>query len=221
MFINNIKLEEICQKGLIKDDNIEIIFENFYKELNNIMDNWCKCYEERFSEGKMRKNRGDDIEFFCKKIITMFNELYKVNVYAVKGINDKKKLLINYKDQTIKKDHQVDLHIYKDDKFIAVIECKAYLDSCYYVRAYDDFKLFKKFGYNIKTYIFSLENSIDENTKVFTDVITEYVCDDIFYILDGKRISNKPVYNKKYKKPINKEKLIYFIISMKKLLINI
>ncbi len=33
-----------------------------------------------------------------------------------------------------------------------------YLDSCYYVRACDDFKLFKKFGYNIKTFIFTLED---------------------------------------------------------------
>ena len=62
-----------------------------------------------------------------------------------------------------------------------------YLDSCYYVRACDDFKLFKKFGYNIKTFIFTLEDSIKKETKLFTDYLTDNVCDDIFYMLDGKK----------------------------------
>jgi hypothetical protein len=201
-------------------NNIDIIIENSYIELNNIMNNWCNNYEESFSGGKMRHDRGDDIENFCKNIIKMFGELYNLNIYAIKGKNDKKELSLNHKENIIKKEHQVDIHIYKEDKFIACIECKSYLDSCYYVRACDDFKLFKKFGYNIKNYIFSLENSIDENTKLFTDVITDYVCDDIFYMLDGKRTSSKPIYDKKNKKMINKEKLTYFIKSLRQLLID-
>jgi len=40
-------------------------------------------------------------------------------------------------------------------------------------------------------------------------------------MLDGKRTSTKPVYDKKHKKKINKEKLIYFIKSLQKLLIGI
>jgi len=204
---------------IIEEDNTEIdnIIENSYVELNNIMDNWCKNYDENFSGGKMRGDRGEHIENFVKNVINRFNTEYGVNVRAVKGNDDKKELKIPGTE--IKKYHQVDIHIYKNDIFIAVIECKAYLDSCYYVRACDDFKLFKKFGYDIKQYILTLENSIDENTKIFTDVITDNVCDDIFYMLDGKRASAKPVYDKKYKKPISKEKLAYFVRSMHKLLI--
>jgi hypothetical protein len=197
---------------------IDTIIESSYSELNNIMDNWCKKHEDNYSGGKMRGDRGEDIETFVKNIIHMIGDLYKVNVCAVKGTTDKKELVLNHNDKTIKKDHQVDIHIYKDNVFIAVIECKAYLDSCYYVRACDDFKLFKKFGYEIKQYIFALENSIDENTKIFTDVITDNVCDDIFYMLDGKRTSTKPVYDKKHKKQINKEKLTYFIKTLQKLI---
>jgi len=200
---------------------IDNIIESSYIELNNIMDNWCKNYEDNFSGGKMRGDRGDDIENFVKKTILSFSHLYNVNVYAIKGMNDKKELLLKHNDKTIRKDHQVDIHIYKDNVFIAVIECKAYLDSCYYVRACDDFTLFKKFGYNIKHYIFALENSIDENSKIFTDVITDFVCDDIFYLLDGKRSSAKPVYNKKHTKQINKEKLTHFITSLHALFTNI
>lgn len=207
----------------MSDEIIDTIIENSYIELNNIMNNWCYIYddEDNYTGGKMRGDRGNDIEQFCKNIIQKFSDLYKVNVYALKGSNDKKELSCIYQNQTIKKTHQVDIHIYKNNDFIAVIECKAYLDSCYYVRACDDFKLFKKFGYDVKNYIFTLENSIHEDTKVFTDVITDNICNDIFYMLDGKRTSTKPIYDKKFKKPINKEKLTYFIKSLHKLLIHI
>jgi len=204
---------------IIEENNTKInnIVEKSYIELNNIMDNWCKNYDESFSGGKMRKDRGEHIENFVKFVVNIFNSEYGVNVCAVKGFDNKKELKIPGTE--IKKDHQVDIHIYKNDIFIAVIECKAYLDSCYYIRACDDFKLFKKFGYDIKKYIFTLEDSIKDKTKLFIDYETDNVCDDIFYMLDGKRISTKPIYDKKHKKNINKDKLTYFIKSLQKLLI--
>jgi hypothetical protein len=214
-------IEEDNMELIIEEDNAKIdnIVENSYIELNNIMNNWCKNYDENFSGGKMRGDRGEDIENFVKFVINMFISEYDLNACAVKGTDDKKELKIPGTE--IKKDHQVDIHIYKNDIFIAVIECKSYLDSCYYTRACDDFKLFKKFGYDIKKYIFALEDSIKEETKLFTDYETDNVCDDIFYMLDKKRCSNKPIYNKEYKKNINKDKLTYFVKSLKKLLINI
>ena len=224
MYYNIVRMSDI---QLIIDDgdevnNVDIIYKHSYAELNNIMDNWCKCYDaENFSGGKMRGDRGVEIEQLVINIIEKFGDVYKLNIRAVKGSKDKKELVLNHSGKIIKKDHQVDIHIYKDDVFIAVIECKAYLDSCYYVRACDDFRLFKKFGYNIKKYIFSLENSIDENTKIFTDVDNDYACDDIFYMLDGKRTSSKPVYDKKYKKSINKDKLTYFIKTLKTILVDV
>jgi len=164
----------------------------------------------------MRADRGDDIENYVKDIINIIKKIYNINICAIKGINDKKELKIPKTE--IKKYHQVDIHIYKNDVFVAVIECKSYLDSCYYTRACNDFKLFEKFGYDIKKYIFSLEDSIKEETKIFIDYETDNICNDIFYILDGKRSSTKPIYDKKYKKNINKEKLKYFVESLQKLL---
>jgi len=196
---------------------INDIIEYSYTELNNIMDNWCKNYDDNFSGGKMRGDRGEHIEKYVKDVIQKFKSIYGVNVWAVTGTDDKKELKIPGTE--IKKYHQVDIHIYKDNDFIAVIECKAYLDSCYYIRACDDFKLFKKFGYNVKKYIFTLEDSMKEETKIFTDYETDNVCDNIFYILDGKRTSTKPIYDKKYKKNINIDKLTYFITSLHSLLV--
>ena len=200
------------------NNEINNIVENSYAELNTIMDNWCKNYDEKCSGGKMRGDRGEDLEEFVKFVLNMFNNEY-VNVCAVKGSTDKKKLIVKTNDgKKIKKDHQVDIHIYKNGIFIAVIECKSYLDSCYYTRACDDFQLFRKFGYDIKQYIFSLEDSINEETKLFRDIMSDHVCDDVFYMLEGKRTSNKPIYERENKKNINKEKLTYFVTTLKKLL---
>jgi hypothetical protein len=207
--------EEVETKATPED--INAIIEESYVELNDIMDGWCKTYDENFSGGKMRGDRGVDIENYVKNVIHKFKTKFNINVKALKGDNDKKELSLKHNNLIIKKEHQVDIHIYKDEKFIAVIECKAYLDSCYYTRACEDFRLFDKFNYDIKKYLFSLENSIDENTKLFTDVHNDNVCDDIFYVLDGKRSSSKPIYDKKYRKPINKDKLTYFIKSLQTL----
>ena len=181
-------------------------------ELSNIIDEWCKSNTNGCSGGEMREKRGSDIETFVRTTINKVGETLNIDLHARCGNDDKKDLIIDLPDgKKLTKQHQVDVHIYKNGVFVAVIECKAYLDSCYYVRACDDFKMFKKFDYNVKNCIFTLENSIAEDTKIFTDFINEYICDEIFYILDGKRTSSKPVYDMKHKKTINVNVLTKFI----------
>lgn len=198
------------------DNQHDTIKENIIQsaeiEMSKIMDEWCKSNANSCSGGKMREKRGSDIETFVRTTINKIGELLNIDLNARCGNDDKKDLVINLPDgKKITKQHQVDVHIYLNGIFVAVIECKAYLDSCYYVRACDDFKLFKKFDYNVKNYIFTLENAIGEDTKLFTDFINEYICDNIFYLLDGKRTSSKPVYDIKHKKHINKKELTKFI----------
>jgi hypothetical protein len=193
-------------------DTKEFVIQSTEIELSNIMDEWCKINDNGCSGGKMREKRGSDIETFVRATINMVGKLLHVNLHARCGNNDKKILVINQQDgKKINKLHQVDVHIYLNDVFVAVIECKSYLDSCYYVRACDDFKMFKKFDYNVKNYIFTLENAIDENTKLFTDFMNDYICDNIFYMLPGKRTFSKPVYDIKHKKSINKKELTKFV----------
>lgn len=181
-------------------------------ELSNIIDEWCKSNTNGCSGGEMREKRGSDIETFVRTTINKVGETLNIDLHARCGNDDKKDLIIDLPDgKKLTKQHQVDVHIYKNGVFVAVIECKAYVDSCYYVRACDDFKMFKKFDYNVKNYIFTLENAIAEDTKIFTDFINEYICDEIFYILDGKRTSSKPVYDMKHKKTINVNVLTKFI----------
>jgi len=201
-------------------DPIHHITESSCQQLNDIMENWCKSHEQKCTGGKMRTDRGADVEIFVKNVVLMFKDAFNINVSALKGDDDKKKLTrLNKNNKEVSKVHQVDVHIYKNDKFVACIECKSYLDSCFYTRACDDFELFRKYEYDIKKYIFALENSINNKTKEFTDDRYDYVCDDIFYMLDGKRSSGKAIFEKKNKKPVNKESLARFINTMHSLLV--
>jgi hypothetical protein len=215
--VDNILLMDIVIKSL---SNLQIsnqilllkedILEETKNNLINIMNVWCDNYCNNYNGGKMRGNRGSDIETFVKNTINNIGRKFNINLVAKNGNRDKYKLVVDSSEK-ICKNHQVDIHIYLDNKFISVIECKAYLDNCYYSRACHDFKLFKIFKYSVKNYIFALENSISDNTLQFENYINKYICDDIFYILDGKRSSQKPIYNPKYKKEINIDNLIRFI----------
>lgn len=200
-----------CVRKLLVQKHLET-------QLTNVMDKWIASYSAGCTGGKMRGDRGNDLEVFIRNSISYIADVEKVALRAVKGSSDKKELKITHKGKDIVKHHQVDVHIYKDNVFTAVIECKAYLDSCYYVRACDDFNLFKKFGYDVKKYIFTLEDSLDEDTKVFTDHVNDNVCDDIFIMLEGKRSSAKPIYDQKYKKTVIKENLAKYIDCIYRLL---
>lgn len=184
-----------------------------WNELNKCMKTWCNSYtSESYTGGKMREDRGDSIEELVRKTIDKIASETHVNLTCKKGSSDKKILTLTSPDGTILTDeHQVDVHVYLNGKLIAVIECKAYLDSCYYVRACSDFNKFKKFGYNVKTLIFALEDGISKDKKMFTDHLTDNACDRIFYILDGKRSSSKPIYDRRYLKTPNHDKIIDFI----------
>jgi hypothetical protein len=191
----------------------KVVNDYMKNELIKTIETWSTSYSsESFTGGKMRGDRGKLIEDLVMKTIDKIASEMNINLTCKKGSSDKKLLTLTLPDGTKKtKEHQVDVHVYLNGKFITVIECKAYLDSCYYGRACNDFKLFKKFGYDVKTLIFALEDSIDEDTKIFTDFETDNICDRVFYILDGKRSSSKPIYDKKYLKTPNDDKIMKFI----------
>lgn len=198
----------LCDK--YKMDKSQILAQSLV-EFNQMLDKWCDSYSTNYQGGKMRSDRGEDVENFVRNIVDIISTATNTNLKAIRGINDKKELRIETEDTKICKMHQVDVHIYLNDIFVAVVECKAYLDSCYYVRACDDFDLFRKFNYNVKTFIFALEDNMDKDTKIFIDYVKDNICDDIFYMMDGKRSSVKPIYDTKFRKTINETNLLRFI----------
>ena len=198
-------------KNLSIETKVDPIVEKLRIDLEGVMQKWRDSYVADYSGGKMRGDRGEDIESFVRDAIHYIAECTGKKLVAKRGESDKKELCLAIGDDIIKKKHQVDIHLYIDNVFSCVIECKAYLDSCYYVRACDDFRLFRKFGFPVKHAIFTLENCIDSNTKQFYDHLTDKVCDNVFYLLDGKRSGSKPIFDERHKKPVNVEKLAEFV----------
>ena len=184
---------------LFKYIDKHIVIQNATKSLDSIMASWVSSAQS-LTGGQIRQLRGASIEQFVINTINDIGAIFNGKIRAVKGDLDKKELRLS---DTIVQCHQVDVHVYRDDKFVAAIECKAYLDKCYYVRACDDFELFRKFGYNVSNYIFAFEDSIAEDAKLFTDFVKNGVCNDVFYMVDGKRSSSKPIYMEQYKKQLN------------------
>lgn len=190
---------------------------HLYNKLNALTHQWVEKYQDNCTGGTMRSLRGNSIEQFVIESINYIGIVTGRNFRAVKGDLDKKHLVIPDAPR-ITHQHQVDVHVYLDDRFIAAIECKAYLDKCYYTRACDDFSLFRKFGHNVNTYIFAFEDSISADSKIFVDYVAGNVCDDVFYMVDGKRSSSKPIYYPEHRKTINYIKFDKFIQQMVSLL---
>lgn len=94
------------------------------------------------------------------------------------------------------------MHLYINDIPIIFAECKTYLDKCYLDRANSDLFHLRKINDNIRCIIVSLENAVSTNAENYFKDLGNI--DKIFYLVDGKRSSKKPVWKKEYYKPINK-----------------
>jgi hypothetical protein len=162
--------------------------------------------------GTIRGARGTLVE-------TMIDIIAKhLGLEARVGDADLKEITVEHNGKIYKAQHQVDRHLYYKGKFVAIVECKAYLDSCYYVRACHDFKRMKRSYPGIKAYVFALEDWISHEAKIFTDADFDNVCDGTFFMCEGKRSSAKPIYKAEYAKTIKEDKLEAFVSTMRTLL---
>jgi len=158
--------------------------------------------------GQLREGRGKLVEglidFICAKL----------GIESRVGDSDLQTIRVEADGQVYTMEHQVDRYRYLGGKLVAVVECKAYLDSCMYVRACSDFKRMKKLHPTIKSFVFALEDSQAASTRVFTDVDFDNVCDGIFCMCDGKRSSGRPLYTRQYAKEIVQAKFDAFIKAL-------
>ena len=178
----------------------EEIIDTICKNASDMSKPWHELHSQNQTGGKMRASRGKEVEFFVSQMIKYISERFGKDIRVVSGTHDKKPLKSEYHSMA----HQVDLHVYAGDRFIAVIECKTYLDLSFYKRALMDFLTFRKGGYKVKCYVFSLEDSLKDSSKGFYDDVFDHPCTDVFYAYPGKRASNKPLYDPHYAKRIDK-----------------
>lgn len=156
--------------------------------------------------GKIRQSMGDLGEELAKvawlEVAKLYADIAKP-VEPKKGEHDKKKC-VNKNGNTYYA--HVDKHCYISDKFVLAIESKSYLDACYYARASSDFRLLKQYyDANLICVVLSIEDAAKESSKQFIE--DESWVDVTFILADGKRSSAKPIWDKRFYKKLNYEKV--------------
>lgn len=199
-----------------KIDELVGKIESFY---NDTMSEITRTAKTKGNGGQVRKQRGDMVEYIVKMIWSGLNE-FKENTLLESFTGKDKIIQVKSKTGIVKK-HQTDCHNFLNGELVNVVECKAYLDSCYYERACCDMVCFKKHNSNIHCIVVAIENSLNENTMKFYDDMFDNAVDKVYFLTDGKRSSTKPIYQEKHFKPLCKNKIETLIRDLLKLMLKI
>jgi hypothetical protein len=188
----------------------------FHNELNIIVQEYCDKAWESNEGGKRRKIMGDLGEEISQKIFE-----YCLNILNIKNSKvyrgSDKKIMCKIDDDSYF-EAQVDKHV-EIENFLRIIgEAKTYLDKTYVERASSDFNIIRKYNERgdkkIFSYIISLQDCIKKETLSF--FMRDGHIDNVFILMDLKRQANKPIWNPKFRKTINLDKLydcIYIITN--------
>ncbi len=114
----------------------------------------------------------------------------------------------------------VDKHCYSvNGKLKLILECKAYLDRCFLARADHDISMIKlglgRENRGVKFGILALENAAADDALNF--YLGHNNIDEIFFLLDGKRTSSKPIWDEAHRKSMNPQLLKEFVGYVQKL----
>jgi hypothetical protein len=175
----------------------------------------CQEVERRYDErmeriytlkegGELRAARGELVEKLFQDCCELIGFEHR------KGGVDKQKIVLREHS----KQHQVDGHVYNHSRLVMFSECKAYLDACYYERACNDFRIMKIKYPDLPCIVVSLENSLADDARVFTDTVFDYSCNQIFFLCEGKRSSSKPLYKREYTKKLNVQPLVEYLLTV-------
>tara|TARA_B100001971_G_scaffold189509_1_gene191593 strand:+ start:430 stop:1176 length:747 start_codon:yes stop_codon:yes gene_type:complete len=169
--------------------------------------------------GTIRQQNGklgeDFVEILFNHIVKFFFEDKNIIIKNGNKKEEKKNISITSKNgETFTKKHSVDIHVYFNNELKICVECKSYLDSCYFGRALLDFHTYKQDNngrfQDMIPMIFAFEEAADKNTLNF-EMANLNIYPNIFYMLDGNRSSKKAYWKPKYRKQINQDKLLKFI----------
>lgn len=155
----------------------------FYNKLITNLENASKL-----SGGPLRQEMGDMVEKLVDDIWEGLCKKYpNVNARIEKGSSNP---LTIFDNKGNKIQESVDRHCFINNKLIACVECKTYLDKCFLQRADSDFHLMKM-ATNFNAIILSLENATSADS--FNFFINQNNIDKIFFLADGRRDSKKHI----------------------------
>lgn len=188
---------------MITKEDIVAEIESMY---NTAMSDANRIYEESENGGgKVRQANGDLVENMFKRISYLVCNLHGFTSVKITGKSDDSIRIFSKNGGYI--DAAVDVHVKISPTINFFAECKTYLDKCYLDRASSDLKHFKKDG-NI-CIIIALENAVSNSSETY--FLDEGYVNYIFYLVDGKRSSKKPIWKKNHFKPLNKLKVLELI----------
>jgi hypothetical protein len=183
-------------------DYIVLEVERIY---NETMEKANSIYESSENAGgKVRKINGDLVEKIFSKVVELTFQINESTVNITGKKQDSEKITSKNGGFIYV---SVDVHA-KSEKANFFAECKTYLDKCYLDRASSDLKHFKKNPKNV-CLIISLENAVAKNAETY--FLDEGYVDRIFYLVDGKRNSSRPIWKKEHSKSLNKSKVLELI----------
>jgi hypothetical protein len=204
-------MEKIFTEQLKKENIVD-----FHNKLNLIVEEYCDKAWKSNEGGKRRKIMGDLGEEISQKIFE-----YCINILNIKNAKvyrgGEKKIMCKI-DNSSYFEAQVDKHVEIENSLIIIGEAKTYLDKTYVERASSDFSIIKKYNKignkKIFSYIISLQDCVKKETLSF--FMKDGHIDNVFILMDLKRQGTKPIWNPKFRKTINLDKLyncIYIITN--------
>lgn len=177
-----------------------------------------------YGEGSARAASG---KMYEKLVDTVVSQMEKQGLTVKKGDTDYVSTTMFHPDgEDIEQEKlQVDRHLYKNGKREGFIECKTYLDKSNLSRAvsdcleiHDAIKYSGEPTHHLKYAIFAGQNAVADKSRKFQEARfwmnsafkEEHRREvEIFYIHDGKRNQNNPIY--KVKHPLVKSEIERFV----------
>lgn len=140
---------------------------------------------EEYGQGAVRNAIGQLFQDIAEKLILSVDDtlVCKHNDYLTKYSPSGK-----YKVDNV----QVDLHVYRGDKLLFILESKTYLDACFLKRAVEDFREIREIVGDVPAIIWSGQNAVGENTSGYYNEVCEF--ETFFCNVTKKRDSKNPIY---------------------------
>jgi hypothetical protein len=191
----------------------------FYNELNLIVSEYCTMAWNSNEGGKRRKIMGDLGEIISHKIFNFC--LNYLNIKDTKVYDGRKKKIMCKINDSSYFEAQVDKHVEIGNSLRIICEAKTYLDKTYVERASSDFNIIRKYNTfgdkKVFSYIISLQDCVKKETLSF--FMMDGNIDNVFILMDHKRSGKKPIWDPKFSKTINLDKLYNCIYTITKNLI--
>lgn len=192
-----------------KEDIIQL-----HTQLNLIVNEDCDKAWQSNQGGKRRKIMGDLGEKISKIIFEFC--LKKLNIKNFKVYRGSEKKIMCKIDDHSYFEAQVDIHVEIDNNLVVTCEAKTYLDKTYVERASSDFSLIKKYNNigdeKIYSCIISLQDCVKKETLSF--FMKDGHIDNVFILMDKKRDGTKPIWDPRYRKTINIDKLYECVYTL-------